>query len=324
MKVFLTGATGFVGSHLARLLVQEGHEVHILRRSTSRLEAIRDLALQHHVGDLLDGELLRRLLAGVDWVFHTAAVADYWRQGKAAIYQTNVDATRVLLEASEAAGVRRFIFTSSGAAMGHSHHAATEESYFNVDPRLSPYGHSKFLAEAEVYRAVKRGLEAVILNPVIVIGPGDLNVISGSLIVELVQGRVPVMPQVGGTAFIDVRDVAKGHLAAAERGRSGERYLLGSVNLSYKAFIRLIAAVTGAPAPWLPAPPIATPLAAVAVDIGRALGMPITADGNQLRLSGRNLYFDCSKAWRELHVPEIDIRQSIRDTYEWYQAHGYL
>ncbi|NJL94170.1 MAG: NAD-dependent epimerase/dehydratase family protein [Anaerolineae bacterium] len=147
MRAFVTGATGFLGSHLVRTLVEAGHEVHILRRSTSRLDAIAGLPVTHHLGDLSQPEALASLLQGVDWVFHTAAVADYWRQSKEKLYSVNVDATRMLLQAAQQGGVGRFIFTSSAAAIGwrHDRHAANEHTYFNVSPRLSPYGHSKFL-----------------------------------------------------------------------------------------------------------------------------------------------------------------------------------
>lgn len=326
MKALVTGATGFVGSHLARLLIEKGHQVRILRRATSRLDAIRDLDVEHYIGDLDDPDSLGEALEGIDWVFHTAAVADYWRSGKAAIYRVNVNGTRALLEAALAAKVKRFIFTSSGAAVGwrSDGHAADENVYFNVDPNLSAYGHSKFLAEAEVHKAIQRGLDAVILNPTIILGPGDLNLISGTIILELVRGTLMAMPETGGSTFIDVRDVVKAHLAAAEKGRCGGRYLLGAVNMSHKAMIKLTASIVGMPAPKIPAPKIFVPIAAALIDLGRTMGLAIPAEGNQIRLSQRNLYFDCSKSWRELCQPEIPIQQSIAETYQWYRENGYL
>lgn len=323
---FVTGATGFVGSHIVRTLLENGHQVRILRRASSRLDALEGLTVEHAIGDLFDVETLAQQLAGVDWVFHVAAVANYWRSRKDEIYRVNVDGTANLLQAAERAGVKRFIFTSSLAAVGYrgSFHSANEKTYFNTDPRLSPYGHSKFLAEAKVQQAVRRGLDGVILNPSIIIGPGDLNQISGSLVIEVARRRVPVLPQRGGANFIDVRDVARAHLVAAQRGRKGERYIIGAVNMTHKAMIRLIAQVVGVPAPFIPMPSSLIPAAAALVDVGRRMGLPIPAEGNQLRLSRRTIYADCRKMWAELHEPEIDIRQSIEDTYAWYKANGYL
>lgn len=324
-KVFITGATGFVGSHIARLMLDHGHQVRILRRKTSKLDAVKGLTVEHTIGGFFDDDLATHLQE-VDWVIHTAAVAEYWRSSTDEIYKTNVDGTRNLLLAAEKAGVKRFIFTSSAAAIGYlgGGRAANEETAFNIDPKLSPYGHSKFLAEAEVHQAIQRGLDCVILNPAVILGPGDLNLISGSLIVEIAKGKLPFMPQTGGTTFIDVRDVAKAHLAAAEKGKTGERYILGSVNLTHKALTKMIAAVVGVKPPMIPAPSVFVPLVAKIVDAGRALGFKIPADGNQIRLSQRHIFFDCSKAHRELHEPEISIEQSIRDTYEWYKGQGII
>lgn len=323
-KVFLTGATGFVGSHIARLMLEQGHQVRILRRTTSKLDALQGLSVEHAIGGLFDIDALTEHLSGIDWVIHTAAVAEYWRSSPADIYKTNVDGTRNLLLAAEKATIKRFIFTSSAAAVGYlgGGRAANEQTYFNVDPKISPYGHSKFLAEAEIYQAIQRGLDCVILNPAVIIGPGDLNMISGSLVVEVAKKTVPVMPQTGGTTYIDVRDVAQSHLAAAEKGKTGERYLLGAINLTHKALIKMIARIVGVTPPIVPAPAHIIPLAAQLVDWGRALGLEIPAEGNQLRLSQRHIYFDCSKSHRELHEPEISIEQSLRETYEWYKLQG--
>ncbi len=324
----VTGATGFVGSWLVRILLEADHRVRVLYRNPERLNILTGLDVEPFQGDMTTPETLGPALNGVDWVFHVAAVADYWRTGKAKIYQVNVDGTRHLLNACQKASIERFIFTSSVAAIGYRADGkpANESDYFSIDPRLSPYGHSKFLAEAEVYRAIKNGLDAVILNPTVIFGPGDLNLISGSLIREVAGGRVPFLPAQGGITLIDVRDVAQAHLAAAEKGRSGERYLLGTVNMSHRALMRLVAHITGARAPFIPSyRPMVMAFAAVA-DLSRAVGIQLPGDveGNQLRLSTHELYFDCSKAWRDLHEPQIDITQSIADTYDWYQVNGYI
>lgn len=326
ITALVTGGTGFVGSHVARALVRHGYRVRILRRATSRLDAIADLDCEHATGDVMDPASLAAAMEGVDWVFHVAAVADYWRSDPARIYAINVDGTRNVLLAAEAAGVRRVIFTSSAAAMGYRAdlRPVDESVRFNYDQHVTPYGHSKFLAEAEVFRAIRRGLDCVILNPTVIIGPGDLNQISSSVIVEAARGNVPPTVPPGGLTLIDVRDVAEAHVAAAERGRTGERYLLGAVDLTHKAWLRLTAHTVGRRMMALTLPAWLVRRVAVVADVLRRSGVPLPIEGNQLRLSTNMMFFDCRKSWRELGPPQIPIQQSLRDTYAWYRAHGDL
>lgn len=327
ITALVTGGTGFVGSHVARALTARGYQVRILRRKTSRLDAVTDIDCEHVIGDVNDPESLRSAMQGIDWVFHVAAVADYWRSDPARIYEVNVDGTRHVLNTAHEQGVRRVIFTSSAAALGHHRtglHPVDEATRFNWNQHLTPYGHSKFLAEAEVFRAVRRGLDCVILNPSVIIGPGDLNQISSSVVLEMARGRVPSTVPPGGVTVIDVRDVADAHVAAAERGRTGERYILGAVDLSHKAWLRLTADAVGRPMQPVPLPAWIVLLLAEGADLLRRLGVALPMEGNQLRLSTRMMFFDCRKAWRELGEPRVPIRQSLRDTFEWYQAHGDL
>ncbi len=326
ITALVTGGTGFVGAHVARALVEAGYQVRILRRHTSRLDAVADVVCEHQIGDVLDYDSLLEAMDGVDWVFHVAAVAAYWRNDPARIYRVNVDGTQNVLRAAQEMGVQRVIFTSSAAAMGYRDdlRPVDESVRFNYDPRLTPYGHSKFLAEVEVYRAIRRGLDGVILNPTVITGPGDLNQISSSVILEVARGHVPPTAPPGGVTLIDVRDVAAAHLAAATRGRTGERYLLGAVDLTHKAWLRLIAAEVGRALQPVVLPTGGVQLLAHGVDALRSVGVPVPMEGNQLRLSTRMMFFDCRKAWRELGEPRISIRQSIRDTLDWYRAHGDL
>lgn len=326
VRALVTGGTGFVGAHVARALAAAGHAPRVLRRKTSRMEALEGLTgYETAVGDILDPESLDAAMDGCEWVFHVAAVSDYWRQDVDWLYHVNVEGTRQVLAAAKRAGVRRLVFTSSAAAVGPRDDGlpANEDDVFNLKPSAFPYAHSKFLAEIEVLKAVIDGLDCVIVNPAVVIGPGDVYQGSGSLVIEIARRRVPAIPP-GGVTLIDVRDVAAAHVAAAERGRTAERYLLGTVDLSHRAWMRLIADVVGVPPPLLRVPPWVVPIIGAAVDVARALGMPVPADGNQIRLSGRHVYFDCRKAWAELGEPQIEVRQSIQDTYDWYVAHGML
>jgi dihydroflavonol-4-reductase len=199
---------------------------------------------------------------------------------------------------------------------------ADENTPYNIPRDLSPYGMSKHLAEGWVARAVRQGLDAVTLNPTVILGAGDLNQISGSLVLEVAKRRVPFLPQDGGTNFINVEDVARAHIAAAEKGRAGERYIVGNQNLTHRALLLLISQVVGVPAPVLTLPDALLPLLATLVDTGRAFGLQLPVDGNQLRLSARQLYFDTSKMRRELYEPQVDIQQTIEETWAWYQARG--
>ncbi len=319
----VTGGTGFVGSHVARTLIAAGHTVRILHRPSSPMTVIADLPVEHAIGDVTDDESLLAAMNGCHWVFHVAAVADYWRSDKARMYHINVDGSRMVFEAAERMGVKRVIFTSSGAAVGRptNDQPADETIRFNLPPSQLPYGHSKFLAEAEAYRAVARGLDVVIVNPSVVLGPGDLNRTSGEIIVELKKGGVPAIPP-GSATLIDVRDVAAAHLAAALVGRRGERYLLGAHNVNWHDLNVLAAEIVGVKPPPLVVPrPFVEPIS-LAVTGLRALKVPIKIDGNQVRLSGQNIIFDCRKAWRELGEPQIGLRQMLQDTYDWYVAQG--
>ncbi|MCS6870230.1 MAG: NAD-dependent epimerase/dehydratase family protein [Anaerolineae bacterium] len=326
VKALVTGGTGFLGAHIVRMLVESGHEVRVLRRASSRIELIADLPVEHVLGDVTDADSVRKALEGCDWVFHTAAVADYWRAQRTKMYQVNVDGTRNVLEAARIAGVKRVVFTSSAAAIGlRADSKPSDESVpFNLPPERFPYGHSKFLAEREVMKAVQAGLPVVTLNPSVIFGPGDLNLISGSLIVEPARGLVPPFYPAGAVTAIDVRDVAAAHLVAAERGASGERYILGAWDVAYRELFVLICQIVGAKAPKLPLPKaLATPLSALINALSR-FGLKLPVDGNQVWLSARRMLFDSSKARATLGAPQVSLRQSLEDTYHWYVQRGLI
>ncbi|NDJ61614.1 MAG: NAD-dependent epimerase/dehydratase family protein [Chloroflexi bacterium] len=326
MKALVTGGTGFVGSHIARALAAAGHEVCVLHRPTSKLTALEGVPFESAHGDLLDREAVRAACAGCDWVFHTAAVAAYWREAQQRLFEVNVRGTQVVLEAAREVGVKRVIFTSSAAAVGMraDQQPADESVPFNLPPERFPYGYSKVLAEAAAIKAAERGQEVVILNPVVVTGPGDLNVISGDFILQIKRlgWRLPVPP--GGVAVTDVRDVAQAHVAAAELGESGRRYILGTENVLYDHWGALIADATGVARPGFPMPHWGIKMAAALVSAARDRGIELPVDGDQLRFSARRLWFDFSAAHRDLGAPQIPMQQSVRDTYDWYVAHGYV
>ncbi len=328
MRAFITGGSGFVGANLVEGLNARGIEARVLLRQSSSQKALRGLSYETVVGDVLQDEAaLAQAMEGCDWVFHVAAVADYWRQNADWMYKVNLDGTRNVLRAARAAGVRRFIFTSSLAALGlpETPGDLLDESHaFNLAPSSFPYGHSKALAEVEVREAAHAGLDAVIVNPSIVLGPRDLNQISGSLIVQAAKGLLRFAPP-GGANFVDVADVVAGHIAAAQKGRSGERYILGGHNLTHREATAVICEVVGRARPRLAIPAALLPAAAVAVRAARVIaGHAIPADENQVRLMGAFIYADSSKARNELVLPRTPFEATVQRTFNWYNEHGYV
>lgn len=326
MIALVTGGTGFVGSHVVRALNAAGHAARVLHRSTSRLDALAGLRYEPAIGDMLDRDSLRAACAGCDWVFHLAAVADYWRADPQRLFTANVEGTRCVLEAAKEAGVRRVVFTSSAAAVGlrADGKPADESTPFNLSPERFPYGYSKAQAEGVAHEAVTNGQDVVIVNPVIVMGPGDLNMISGSFLKEVRRFGWATTVTSGGVSVTDVRDVARWHLAAAERGHTGERYLLGTANYSNREWLDMVAEVVGVARPRVYIPGALLPPLAALIDVMRSLGIHTPVDGNQARLGARNIHFDFTKAWAVLGGPQVDMRQSLRDTYAWYVEHGYI
>lgn len=326
-RALVTGGTGFVGANLVAGLAEEGIAVRVLQRESSSLEALEGLTYETVVGDVLDeAEALATAMEGCQWVFHVAAVSDYWRQPAELLYRVNVEGTRRVLAAAQMAGVQRFVFTSSLAAMGlpRPGERLDEGDTFNLSPSRFPYGHSKHLAEEEVQGAVAGGLEAVIVNPAVVLGPRDVNQTSGSIVVEAARGLVPFVPP-GGVNYVAVSDVVAGHIAAARRGRVGERYILGAHNLAHAEALPAICRVVGRRPPRLKLPGWVLPPAAVAVCASRALfGRPQILDENQVRLLGAEIYADAGKALRELDLPQTPFLDTVQATYNWYNKHGYL
>ena len=328
MKAFITGGTGFIGANIVAALNEEGITACVLRRDRSSLLALEGLVYESAVGDILQPPAeLAEQMAGCEWVFHVAAVADYWRQGADWLYKVNVEGTKNVLAAAQLAGVGRLVFTSSLAAMGlpKSGQLLDESSQYNLEPEQWPYGHSKHLAEIEVRRAVEEaGLAAVIVNPTVVLGPRDLNQISGSIVLEAARGLLRFFPP-GGTNFVDVADVAAGHIAAARQGQPGERYILGGANLAHEEVVKTVCAVAGQPPPKLRIPRWILPAAAVGVGVGRFfLGNRIPMDANQVRMSGATIFADGRKAEKDLDLPQTPFKITVQRTYDWYNSHGYL
>jgi len=318
----VTGATGLVGANVVEALNRAAWRVRILRRTTSRLDALRGLEYEEAIGDILDEASLVEAMRGVEVVFHVAGAADYWRKGPEHLYRINVEGTRTVVQAALRAGVQRLVYTSSVSAVGPAPdpaHPVDERHAYDLSPDIFPYGHSKWLAEQEVQKGVASGLDAVIVNPSIVVGPRDVYLTTGSLFQNMRRG-LPVVPR-GGSGVVDARDVAQGHLAAAERGRTGERYILSAENLSHLQLARLIAEALGGRPPLWEVPSWLVPLIAALFDLGRALRLPVPADGRTIRLSTYWFYVDNRKSREELGMTYRPIRQSVRDALHWLRGH---
>lgn len=322
----VTGATGFVGSNLVAALNRRGWQVRVLCRPQASHEALAGLEYETVLGDLVDPDSLARALAGVELVFHAGAVSGYWRAPLRQLYAVNVDGTRHVMQAALRAGVARVVHTSSCAALGvpAPGRPADERHEFNIPPNRFRYGHSKALAEREVRRAVRAGLSAVIVNPAVVLGPRDINFISGSLLREAARGRLLAVPP-GGLNVVHIDDVVAGHLAAAERGAVGERYILAGENLSHRALGALVCAAVGRPPPRLTVPRAALGLLALgAALVTRLAGPRLPISAEQLRLAGNFLYFDGAKARRAFGLAPAPAGAAVADAYRWYREHGRL
>ena len=325
MKALVTGGTGFVGSHLVRTLLEAGHQVRVLHRTSSKLTALDGMAYESAIGDVTDLTSLQIACEGMDWVFHVAAVADYWRADVDFMMQVNVEGTRHVLQAARENRVKRVIFTSSAACIGPRKEAPADENTAFMSPKkYFPYGYSKLLAEEVVAEAVAGGQDVVTVNPVVVIGPGDLNVISGTFILQTRRFGMLTPITSGGISVIDVRDVAAAHLAAAEKGRSGERYILATENYSYGEWFGMIAEAVGVRRPRIVVPNFVLPIAAHTNDLLRKIGIKTPIDANQIRLGDKPVYYDAGKMREELWHPRIEMQQSLVDTFTWYKENGYV
>jgi dihydroflavonol-4-reductase len=325
-RALVTGATGCVGANVVAALLARGYDVRAMRRVTSSLKALNDLEPELVIGDVLGLPSLAAACQGCALVFHVAAVSDYWRTPVQRIYQVNVEGTRNVLAAALEAGVERLVYTSSIGALGvpPPGHLLDESATFNLPPHRFPYGHSKYLAEQAVQEAIADGLDAVIVNPTGVIGGRDIHFIGGSMLREVRRGLAWFAPP-GGLNWVDAETVGLGHILAAERGHTGKRYILGGDNVSHRTAVETVAEVVGGRRPLLTLPRPVMGIVALLTDGFNALwpGTPLFS-GEQARLSGTEIYCDCSKAQRELGLPHTPFRVAVERAYTWYREQGTL
>jgi dihydroflavonol-4-reductase len=326
MTTLVTGATGFVGSHVARQLVSAGHRVRILVRRTSNLKLLDGLPAERVDGDLCDSASLERAVAGVHRVFHVAADYRLWARRSEEIYESNVSGTRSLLEAAEREGVQKIVYTSTVATIAVPREGSLpdEATRATLDEMIGHYKRSKFLAEQEALNAASRGVPVVIVNPTTPVGPGDWKPTpTGRIIVDFLNGRMPAYVDTG-LNVVAVEDVAAGHLLAAEKGRVGERYILGRRNMTLKEILDALSKISGRPAPRVKMPH-GVALAAGYADqwFARLTGREPTIPVEGVKMSRHRMFVASGKAESELGYNAGSIEAALERAVRWYEENGY-
>jgi len=326
MKKLVTGATGFVGSAIARELLKDGEEVKVFVRKTSDTRNIDKLDVEKVFGDIRDSESMMEALKNCDTLFFTAAYFAHWAPDPKLLYEVNVGGTKATLKAALEAGIEKVVYTSTNNAIAASGPTpANEEKAFNYWESGDHYSMSKYIAENEARIFVTRGLPLVFVNPTLVIGINDIKPTpSGQMIIDVALQKMPGYID-GGVNLIDVEDVARGHLLAAKKGRVGERYLFGNRNITVHDYLHLIAEIAGVRPPSLKLPyPIALALGHI-FEIGASINKkPPMVTASEVRIGKMTEWYDCSKAVNELGLPQTPIDLTIRKALNWFKENGYL
>jgi len=327
MTTLVTGATGFLGSHVARQLVSRGEMVRVLVRAASRLQAIEDLPVEKIEGDLRDAASLVRALNGVRRVYHVAADYRLWARHPRDIYESNVTGTKNLLDAAQRADVEQFIYTSTVATIAVDRPGAlpNENTQGALDEMIGHYKRSKWLAEQEALKAAKEGFPVIIVSPTTPVGPGDWKPTpTGKIVLDFLRGKMPGYVETG-LNFVAVEDAAAGHLLAAERGKIGERYLLGGENLTLKQMLGALARISGRPAPRLKIPhTVALGFAYAETAFSRLLGREPQIPVEGVKIARHRMFVDCSKAERELGFQPGSVEAALERAVRWYESNGYV
>ncbi|HSE58614.1 MAG TPA: hopanoid-associated sugar epimerase [Nitrospiraceae bacterium] len=327
MTTLVTGATGFVGAAVVRALAAANRDVRVLTRPDSDLRNLQGLPVSRAIGDLRDRSSLRQALTGCRQVYHVAAHYALWAREPSVFYDINVQGTVNLMEAAREAGIERMVYTSTIGAIGlpPDGGVGTEETPVSLSQMAGDYKRSKYLAEQEVLKFARAGLPVVIVNPSAPVGAGDVKPTpTGQMIVDFMKGRMFAYIETGMN-LIDVDDVAAGHLAAMERGRIGERYILGNKNLPLKEIFEILSRLTGVPMPHMKLPRgMVLPLA----HLNRWLADYVTHRPPRIPLEGvkmakYKMHYDCSKAVRELGLPQPPVEIALEKAVRWFRDHGY-
>jgi dihydroflavonol-4-reductase len=325
MRAFVTGGTGFIGANLVRELLDHGVQVRALHRPSSNLGNLAGLEIELVEGDLRDPSSLGRGMAGCEIVFHVGALYSFWVRPRSRIYEVNVDGTRNVFEAALGAGVERVVYTSSVATLRAREDGtpSDEGDRAHLSEVIGDYKKSKFLAE-ELALEYARRLPVVLVLPSFPVGPWDSKPTpTGQTIVDFLSGRLPAYLDTGMNV-VDVRDVARGHWLALEKGRPGERYILGGENVTMGEMLRLLGQIAGLPAPRIRLP--YGPLLALAhVNAGFCRLLPKATPRmtpETIRMSGHKMYFDPAKAVRDLGFPQTPAYDALAGAVAWFRKHG--
>jgi dihydroflavonol-4-reductase len=328
LKAFVTGATGFLGSHVARALADQGAELRLLVRPTSSLKNLQGLKAETATGDLRDAASLEKAMSGCDTVFHVAADYRLWVRDPAGMYRSNVEGTRAILEAVRKNGVQRVIYTSSVATVGFTSNGipADEDSPVALANMIGHYKRSKFMAEQLALQAGRSGMHVVTVNPTTPIGERDVKPTpTGRIVLDFLKRKFPAYVETG-LNLVDVRECAVGHVAALEKGRSGERYILGGEDLTLKQILDRLGEITGLPSPKIKLPyffAFATGVIDEAIT-GRLLKREPRATVDTVRMGRKKMFASSAKAVRELGWKIVPVEGALRRAVEWFRSNGYV
>src|SRR5580692_232873 len=328
MKAFVTGATGFLGSHVARALAEQGAELRLLVRPTSNLKNLEGLNAETATGDLRDAASLEKAMAGCEVVFHVAADYRLWVRDSAEMYRSNVEGTKAILEAARKNSVRCVVYTSSVATVGFpgNGHPADEDSPVSLADMIGHYKRSKFIAEQLAMEAGRSGMRVITVNPTTPVGEQDVKPTpTGRIVVDFLKRKFPAYVETG-LNLVDVRECARGHIAALEKGRTGERYILGGEDLTLKQILDKLGQITGLPSPSIKLPYIFAYAAGVVDEAitGMLLRREPRATVDTVRMGKKKMFASSSKAERELGWKIVPVDDALRRAVEWFQANGYV
>lgn len=326
MTTLVTGASGFLGSHVARQLVAAGEPVRVLLRESSTNRAVSDLSLEYVTGDLRDPTSLDKAMAGVQYVFHVAADYRLWAKRSKDIYESNVGGTKNLLAAAKRAGVEKIIYTSTVATIAVDRpELPTEATQARLGEMIGHYKRSKWMAEQEVLKAAKEGLPVIIAMPTTPVGPGDWKPTpTGKIILDFLNGKMPGYVETG-LNFVGAGECAAGHLLVAEKGKFGERYLLGGENMTLKQLLDTLAKITGLAAPSLKIPHgLALGVAYVNTAFSRLIGREPQIPVEGVKIARHNMFVDASRAQRELGFQPGSVAAALERAVRWYVENGYV
>jgi dihydroflavonol-4-reductase len=326
MTTLVTGAAGFLGSHVTRQLVARGETVRVLVRASSSNRAISDLPLEYVTGDLRDAASLDRAMAGVKRVYHVAADYRLWAKRKQDIYDSNVDGTKNLLAAAKRAGVEQLIYTSTVATIAVDRPELPNEfTDAKLEEMVGHYKRSKWMAEREALQAAKEGLPVIVAMPTTPVGPWDWKPTpTGKIILDFLNGKMPGYVETG-LNFVGVEECAAGHLLAAEKGKVGERYLLGAENLTLKGLLDLLAQITGLRAPGVKIPHgVALGVAYLDTAFSRLVGKEPQIPVEGVKIARHKMFVDASRARRELGFQPGPVAAALERAVRWYQVNGYV